>query len=151
MLESINYIEQYLIQPIESMLKNEELFPAMVYASIGIETLGALIDDKPIRAKAQSKTRFATALYHLFPNQYGFINKNSFLYEALRNHIAHNLIPSSLLNFIEINSASNLHLKKTGSQVDFVIEQFLKDYLNACRLVITQIENQSIRSKKIAF
>ena len=149
-MQSKEYIEKYLINEVSSLIETENYFPSLVYATIGIETLGAIIDDKPIRAKNQSKSRFAAALYHLFPNQYGFVNKQNFLYEALRNHSAHNLIPSSKISFINKDDNKTRHLDQKKSQVNFIIEIFAKDFLTACNKAIDMIDNNEAKSKSIA-
>jgi hypothetical protein len=149
-MESKAFIEQYLIAETKNLLKNKSYYPLLIYATIGIETLGAIIDNKPIRARDQSKFRFASALYHLFPNQYGFVNKNNFLYEALRNHGAHNLIPSSKLNIIHQQQKGIRHLDQSKEQVSFIIETFAMDFLEACRLTVGKIDSSTVKNKKIA-
>jgi len=149
-MQSKDFIETYLIKEVHSLLEAENFYPLMVYATIGIETLGAIIDSKPIRARGQSKSRFNNALYQLFPNQYSYINKKSFLFESLRNHASHNLIPSSKIKFI--NKASNTikHLNTNQEQILFVINNFGLDFIIACEKAIELLENGNVKSKNIA-
>lgn len=148
-MDSQLFIKKYLIQEVELLLKNEQYYPLLVYASIGIETLGAIIDHKPIRAREQSKFRFASALFHLFPNQYGFVNKQNFLYESLRNHSAHNLLPSGLLFIVDKDHKSVRHLDRKKEKLTFVIEQFAQDYLSACEKALQMIESGEVKLKQI--
>ncbi len=150
-METKQLVQEYLVKETEQLLKNKSYYPLMVYASIGIETLGALLDKKPIRAREQSRFRFASALYHLFPNQYGFVNKNNFLYESLRNHSAHNLIPSSKLYIVEQDAPKMRHLDQSKERVVFIIETFAKDFLKACDIVIQKIDSGEIKNKQIQF
>ena len=149
-MKSESFVKKYLKTEVEDLLKSERYYPLLIYATLGIETLGAIIDDKPIRAKNQSKVRFGSALYHLFPNQYGFVNKGAFLYESLRNHSAHNLIPSSKIFFVDKDSKSVRHLAQQKIQVTFVIETFAKDFITACDLALDKIKNGDVKSKNIA-
>ncbi len=122
----------------------------MIYATIGIETLGALLDKKPIRAREQSRFRFASALYHLFPNQYGFVNKQNFLYETLRNHSAHNLLPSSKILIVNEDNKTVRHLAQKKHQLTFVVDVFAKDFLAACHTAIEMIDKNEVKNKPIA-
>ena len=149
MMNSKQFIERFLIQEVSSLLKNEQYYPILVYTSIGIETLGAIIDKKPIRARAQSHARFASALYHLFPNQYGFVNKQNFLYEALRNHSAHNLMPSSKLLIINKKNKTVRHLDQSREKTTLIIENLAKDFLDACKKAIDMIDKGEVKMKHI--
>lgn len=148
-MDSKTFVERFLVKEVESMLEHQQYYPLLVYTAIGIETLGAIIDKKPIRAREQSRFRFATALYQLFPNQYGFVNKQNFLYEALRNHSAHNLMPSSKLLLINKDDKSVRHLDQKKSQVTLVIEILAKDFLEACETAIAKIDSGEVKLKQI--
>ena len=149
-MKSESFINKYLKAEVKNLLDNQSYYPLLIYATLGIETLGAIIDDKPVRATNQSKVRFGSALYHLFPNQYGFINKGAFLYESLRNHSAHNLIPSTKIFFVDKDSKSVRHLAQQKIQVTFVIETFAKDFIAACDIALEKIKNGELKSKNIA-
>ena len=148
-MKSPEFIEHYLIDNVKSLLKAKQYYPLFVYASIGIETLGAMIDDKPIRARNQSKYRFGTALFHLFPNQYGFVNKQAFLYESLRNHSAHNLLPSSQLMILSEDNGTIRHLDKRRDKTVFIIETFAQDFIKASEMAIQKINDGEARIKHI--
>ena len=149
-MRSETFIKKYLKKEVQSLLETESYYPLLIYATIGIETLGAIIDDKPIRATNQSKGRFGSALYHLFPNQYGFVNKGAFLYDSLRNHSAHNLIPSTKIFFVDKDSKSVRHLNQQTNQLTFVIETFALDFIAACDLALDKLKKGDVKSKNIA-
>ena len=148
-MKSKDFVEKYLIENVQSLLEGQQYYPLFVFAALGIETLGAVIDNKPIRTRNQSKYRFGTALFKLFPNQYGFINKKAFLYEALRNHSAHNLLPSSQLMLLNNNNGTIRHLEPRGEKVAFIIETFAKDFLEACHKAIKLIDDGEVRMKHV--
>lgn len=148
-MDSKTFIERFMIKEVESMLEHQLYYPLLVYTAIGIETLGAIIDTKPIRAREQSRFRFASALYNLFPNQYGFVNKQNFLYDALRNHSAHNLMPSSKLLLINKDDKTVRHLDQKKNQVSLVIEILAKDFLKACETAIYKIDSGEVKLKQI--
>jgi hypothetical protein len=148
-MESKAFIEKYLIKEVESLLESKRYYPLLVYGSIGIETLGAIIDTKPIRAREQSRFRFASALFHLFPNQYGFVNKQNFLYETLRNHSAHNLLPSSKILIVNQDNKTVRHLDQKKDQLTFVVDIFARDFLKACKTAIEMIDKGEVKSKHI--
>ncbi len=149
-MNSKQFIERFLIKEVESLLRHEQYYPILVYTSIGIETLGAIIDSKPIRAREQSKFRFASALFHLFPNQYGFVNKQNFLYDALRNHSAHNLLPSSKLLIVNKKNKTVRHLDQSREQTTIIIDYLAKDFIEACHLAIDKIDKGEVKMKQIA-
>jgi len=148
-MKSKEFVEKYLIENVQSLLDEKQYYPLFVYAALGVETLGAVIDNKPIRTRNQSKYRFGTALFKLFPNQYGFINKKAFLYEALRNHSAHNLLPSSKIMLLNENNGTIRHLEPRGEKVSFIIEDFAKDFIKACNTAIKMIDEGETRMKNI--
>lgn len=148
-MNSKQFIERFLIKEVESLLENKQFYPILVYTSIGIETLGAIIDSKPIRARGQSQFRFASALYHLFPNQYGFINKQNYLYDALRNHSAHNLLPSSKLLIINTKNKTVRHLDQSKNKTTVIIENLAKDFIDACRKALDMIDKGEVKMKNI--
>ena len=132
----------------EQFLESEHYYPLLIYCSLGIETLGSFLDNKPLRARQQSKIRFGNALYQLFPNQYGFCNKKSFLYDALRNHSAHNLIPSPHLS-IYPQQKDFKHLSIVEEKTIFCIDIFTQDFLSACKTVKSNISNHIYKAKHI--
>ena len=142
------FIQKYLSNPVKELLANQQYYPLLIYCSIGIETLGALLDKKPIRARKQSKLRFGNALYQLFPQKYALANKGGFLYNTLRNHSAHNLIPSSYLIIYE-KELQEKHLSLSKGKTIFCIDIFAQDFLTACKKTSSNIKNKQLEAKLI--
>ena len=144
------FIQKYLNTPVDTLLSTKQYYPLFIYCSLGIETIGAFLDNKPLRARKQSKLRFGNALYQLFPKEYAICNKGGFLYDALRNHSAHNLIPSSFLFlYNEENNNTKKHLSLFDEKINFCIRSFAKDFLNACEKLSLDIKKEKLKAKVI--
>ena len=146
---TLAFIQQYLVKPVEELLATQQYYPLLIYCSLGIETIGAFLDNKPLRARKQSKLRFGNALYQLFPKKYSFSNKGGFLYEALRNHSAHNLIPSSYLIIYNEEEKNKKHLSLFKEKTFFCIDTFAQDFLTACQKISKDIEDNKLDTKLI--
>ncbi len=119
------------------------LFIAMLQ---GIETAGALIDQKPFKAKGQGRKRFSLALGRLFPTSYSIANNQLDLYGVLRSHSVHCMVPSHLVR-LEDSAAS--HLVFNDSILTISLEQFYTDYCTAIESLLTRIQNDQIKRKRI--
>lgn len=126
-------------------------FFSVVLITQGIETFGGILDNKPLKAQAQSKKRFDKALRKLFPPLYGFINKNDFLYDKLRNHMVHTLIPSSQIRIVS-NDEKNSHQHLSMQDKILIINpaQYQKDFAAAASLLLQLIEKGEVYNKKIS-
>lgn len=69
------FIQKYLIDDIKVLLDKQLFYIALLIITQSIEFLGSYLDKKPIRARGQSKIRFNSALYYLFPGKYSSCNK----------------------------------------------------------------------------
>lgn len=146
--ELIKFLENILIKDTKTLLDNNQEYIALVIMSQSIETLGAFLDSKPFRAKAQSKKRFSLALKKLFPYKYRKANDKFFLYDKLRNHIAHILIPSSKIVIIT-NLDEHKHMEVSNGNIYIFIAEFYNDVKTATEELISMIENNKIRFKKL--
>lgn len=144
------FLRKTIINDVNFLIENKRYYSALVILSQTIETLGAFIDKKPFRAKAQSKKRFNMALKFLFPNTYRRANNNFFLYDKLRNHIAHMLIPSTYINIIEYSNQELNHLCSNNEGVlNISVIEFYNDVVLAVNKLEELIENGEINEKKI--
>ena len=149
MEEQLKYfLNKILIEDVKKLIDNQQYYIALIIMSQSIETLGAFLDNKPFRAKAQSKKRFSLALRYLFPNKYKKANNNFFLFDKLRNHIAHILIPSSRINILEKNSEEK-HMQIINGVLNISITEFYKDVKTATEKLIKMIDNKEIKYKKL--
>lgn len=114
----------------------------------GIETAGALLDDKPFKAKGQGKKRFALALRKLFPTGYSDANSSYDLYNILRSHMAHCMLPAKQ---ILLTDKSSEHLLETERGLQIHLITFYQDYLEAIEKLISLIETNLVKNKRIEF
>ncbi len=138
------FLEKLLITDIKKLIDNNQEYIALIIMSQSIETLGAFLDKKPFRAKAQSKKRFSLALKKLFPYKYTKANDKFFLYDKLRNNIAHILIPSHKI--IVINGLEkHKHMEISNGNLYIYIDEFYNDVKSASEELISMINNNKIK------
>lgn len=115
-----------------------------------VEFLGAMLDDKPLRAKEQSRKRFELALKKLYPLPYHKINEKDFLYHNFRCNMSHLLTTSNHIYTSSIKHLNaELHLRfNENKQLILLIEPLLQDTQNACKKVLDKIDLQVIKEKK---
>ena len=149
MEEELKYfLDKLLIQDIRKLIDSGQEYVALVIMSQSIETLGAFLDAKPFRAKAQSKKRFNMALKKLFPYKYRKANDKFFLYDKLRNHIAHILIPSARVHIIKDATLAK-HMDVTKGTLYISIEDFYTDVKLATEQLIKMIDNEELKYKRL--
>lgn len=138
-----------VIQFIKKRLQTESriLFEQGLFASLyvhiaqGIEFIGAFTDDKPLRARDQSRIRFDAAIQEFFPKSYQLINLNSWFYHKYRVHVIHTFLPSSYLFFCDLQTCPDaIHLKMKGEKRSILIDQLYLDYQQALEQLIEGIE-----------
>ncbi len=146
----VDFLRKNVISDVGFLLENKRYYSALIILSQSIETLGAFLDNKPFRASLQSKKRFSLSLKMLFPSNYKKANNNFFLYDKLRNHIAHMLIPSSYINITEYSKTSekNLSTNANGS-INISVIEFYNDVVVAINKLETLIYKGEIKEKFI--
>ena len=147
-MNSKEFTEKYLlkeVQLIEAANVRLHLLLALVH---GVETAGALLDEKPFKAKGQGKKRFALALRKLFPTSYSDANSSSDLYNILRSHMAHCMLPAKQ---ILLTQKSVEHLVKTDNGIQIHLNTFYQDYLEAMKKLVLLIESNHVKPKRIEF
>jgi hypothetical protein len=147
-VNSKEFTEKYLlkeVQLIEAANVRLHLLLALVH---GVETAGALLDEKPFKAKGQGKKRFALALRKLFPTSYSDANSSSDLYNILRSHMAHCMLPAKQ---ILLTQKSVEHLVKTDNGIQIHLNTFYQDYLEAMKKLVLLIESNHVKPKRIEF
>ncbi|PLX05813.1 MAG: hypothetical protein C0594_06785 [Marinilabiliales bacterium] len=145
-----DFINKIIINEISSMIDAGFQYFAFILITQSIETLGAIIDNKPLKAKSQSKQRFASALYKLFPGRYSFLNKNNWLYDKLRNQVVHVLYPSSSIHIIN-NKEDKSHLQFENNILKIHIYDYYKDLVNAAEKTLVFLEKKDNLEKEIPF
>ncbi|MFQ3575944.1 MAG: hypothetical protein SNJ77_05860 [Cytophagales bacterium] len=101
----------------------ESNVPFWVFLCLGIEFLGSFLDDKPLYAENQSRSRFYISIAKLFPNRYYVLNKKDFLFKNLRCILVHRMMLTKM--FVEGNKHLELLEDNTiAINKDMAIEDF---------------------------
>jgi hypothetical protein len=144
------YIRRQIIDELGRMQQEGFHYYSVVIMVQAIEFLGSMLDDKPIRARNQSKNRFRLAVSKLFDIRYQHLNYNDWLYDKLRNHMVHMFIPSSYLLVVSRKEAGNMqNLEKHNGKLIIVSEDLYTDFVKACTKVIYFIDRGKVKPKKI--
>jgi hypothetical protein len=141
------YIRKHIVKEIRNLLKNDHLNVAFVMMALAIEVLGAFLDDKPMKAKQQSKKRFRNALYHLFPGKYSRLNKADRLYNQFRSSMVHVFLPSSHIQLLD-NEPSK-HLEEANGKLCIDAGMLIDDIENAGESILKRLNSGELRRKRI--
>ena len=123
-----SYTNLKINQEITVLLENGFIDSAFLISIMGIEFLGAMVDEKPVRANGQSSKRFKIGLRKFFPKRYGKPSITEVIYKGLRCNVGHLLQFSTRIKFIEETSS---HLNEEDSVIKICKKQFIKDYISA--------------------
>ncbi|MCB0753999.1 MAG: hypothetical protein KDB98_00285 [Flavobacteriales bacterium] len=147
-MDSKLFTEKYLLNEvklIEAANVRLHLLSAIVH---GIETAGALLDPLPFKAKGQGRKRFDLALNKVFPKAYSTANSELDLYNLLRSHMAHCMLPAKQ---IVVTLSAEHHLQLINGQLEIDLKTFYKHYIQAMDKLIQLIETNQVKNKKIVF
>jgi hypothetical protein len=135
------FIDTVLIRDVENVAKQGGEYLSFSLMTQGLETLGALLDSHPMEIEGQSSARFTSAVdrwmpvcYHPFNN----LGRNDphYLYGGLRCGMAHIMRPQKRI-MLKGSSPHYSNLEKVtfggNDYLIVVVEDFLRDYLAACR------------------
>jgi hypothetical protein len=147
-MKEIEIIRRVFIAETTSLVKNKNSIAALMMMSQGIEALGAYLDDKPLKAKKQSKRRFSLALKKLFPLRYTLLNEKDFLYNQLRCNLSHLLIPGKNILSLYREESTETHLSFQDEKLILIMEDLLDDFVCACEKVMLMIEEGKLKNKK---
>jgi hypothetical protein len=121
--------------------------------ALGIEFLGACIDEHDFGERGQSSLRFRRAIEELFPPEYQRFNSGDHdLCTNLRNGFAHQFRPGAtvgLTHRAESVQYGTEHLQIYDGQLILISEDLYKDFRTACEKVIRGIDNHSIDHPKL--
>ena len=146
-----HFLEENLVKQISELHQQGFVTPAFMMLAQSIELLGALLDDKPLRAKEQSKRRFGLAIHKLFPSVYTKANDKDWLYVKYRCHMVHSLLPSShlkLSGYAE-TELKNLQYEPGTEQMVLVLENWQEDFKNAVQKLLLKMEKGEVKLKKV--
>lgn len=145
------FIQKIFIDDIKRLQKHEFHYLSIILIGQAIETLGAFLDKKPLRARQQSKKRFNKAINVLFKPRYKFLNREDWLYDKLRNHMTHMFVPSAYLHltFKDDPTLDKRHLDMDDKKLIIIAEDFHNDLIQACEKLFKMIDEGRIKPKKI--
>ncbi|MCX6256283.1 MAG: hypothetical protein NTW49_00015 [Bacteroidia bacterium] len=144
-----NFIRAQLITDIGRLLEHGFDYISVAIMVQAIEFMGSLLDDKPLRARNQSKIRFGHAISRLFDKRYASLNANNWLYDKLRNHMAHQFIPSSWIIITRsVDLKSGKHLQRDGEKLIIAADAFYSDFKQACEKLISLLDSGRLKPKK---
>lgn len=146
------FVNKFFVQELDRLQKENFHHFSFILIGEAIETLGGLLDNKPLKAKAQSMKRFTKSIDVLMPRSYSVLNKDNFLYDKLRNQMVHSFIPSSSLILISRKNNPNnyKHLQIIEGRLVMISEDFYIDLVHACNRLFNLLDSEKIKPKMIA-
>lgn len=141
-----SFVRQALICELESLLNEgghdepkKYRYHLFILIAVGIEFLGAALDDEDWHKIGKSKDRFDNAL-----NSYSSLKKyrDRNLYKIFRCGMAHVYIPNNGLG-INMRVEGGNHNGYSGNQLLLHIEDLFDDFKSACNELINNIDNNS--------
>jgi len=146
------FINKFFIEEIQRLQDNDFYYFSFILIGQAIETLGGLMDNKPLKARGQSFKRFTKAVNSLMPPKYRLVNKDNVLYDKLRNQMTHSFIPSNSLILItkEKNINNYNHLDTVDGKLVLIAEDFYQDMVQACNKLFYLLDTEKVKAKMIA-
>lgn len=147
------FLEEVIVRELGKIQEIEISYMQFVLMGQAIEVLGSFLDNKPMKAKGQSRYRFSNSVNRLFGGRYRLLNDNFFLYDKLRNQMTHTFIPGGdllLLNRADPDGCYQ-HLQYSGGKLVLIADVFYKDICQACRRLVNNLKEGRIKPKNIAF
>lgn len=147
-----NFVESIIKGELKQIIDSNALFMKYVLLGQTIEVLGALLDNKPMKAKGQSAKRFNHAINSLFGGEYRVHNSNYFLYDKLRNQMTHSFIPGGDIELYNNRTqTTKQHLSKENGVLVMIADDFYNDIVKACDRLLYLIKVGKVKAKNIAF
>ena len=146
------FIKRIFIDEIGRLQKEGFHFFSFIMIGQAIEALGCFLDNKPLKARAQSAKRFSKSLNILMGNQYRAVNKDHWLYDKLRNQLTHSFVPSNslLLCSRETLPEGAEHLQQLDDRLVLIAEDMYDDLVKGCQKLFGMIDKGKVPLKKIA-
>jgi len=151
LLTSKEFIQKVFINQVDKLIQAELYHFAFVVMAQGLEVLGSFVDEKPLKAKDQSKLRFSHAINRLMPKEYAKLNDNHRLYDQLRASLAHTFTSGRhvFLTSKDHKEYGNKHLQNIEGKLILVAENFYADFKKACIRLLEGMEKGIISDKKV--
>lgn len=124
-MTSLEHIDKFIILQAKKLQEQKFYFASVIVLTMGLEVMGGFFDKKPLKSPKQSKIRFKMATYKLLGGKYATINKDDYLYEALRNQLVHSLLSGKYFQWNITENES--HLLESDKIIFFNPKVFLAD------------------------
>ncbi len=148
-MTSKEIIKQTFLKEYKRLIDKEFYFISFSLIAVGIEFLGACLDENPFLEEGHSKKRFNKAIKHLFDKKYHQLE----LYENLRCGFAHVLLPGKGIDVIQQSeidiTKGKIHLGKYKNRLVLVSQEFYEDFAKACEEIIKRIDNKLLLDEKV--
>lgn len=146
------FIEKIIKGELGEVIKSDALNMKFVLIGQTIEVLGALLDNKPMKAKSQSARRFNHAINSLFGGEYRVQNSDYYLYDKLRNQMTHSFIPGGDIElYSRASDTIKHHMKKENGILVMIADNFYADIVEASNRLLHLIKVGKVKAKNIAF
>ena len=150
------FITQVFLNEYKRLIYEHEFhYISFSLIALGIEFLGACIDEHDFGQRGRSEKRFRRALTELFPSEYQRFNRRNDrydLYDNLRNGFAHQFRPGSMVGLTHRAESAQYgteHLQTDNGQLILISEDLYEDFETACEKVIRRINSHSIEHPKV--
>lgn len=152
-------IEAIFLRELKSLIYNhkDSAYIKFINLAIGIEYLGACLDNHDFLKEGVSQERFDCALKKLFPNKYLKFSKSDnefYLYQNFRCSFVHQLRPGKnvvVTHREESKIEGTTHLICTNSgYLVLVLEDFFDDFESACKKLFALEKNGKLPTKKMS-
>jgi hypothetical protein len=144
-LETAAFIREILLGEVRLMRNSGAEMQLLAAMAHGIEVCGALLDDRPFKAKGLGRSRFTLAIRSLFPKPYSDAGKHVDLYGQLRSHMSHAMLPGQLVRVGE-----GRHLMQEGKAIHISLRDLFHDYEAALERLLAMVERGELPPKRIA-
>jgi hypothetical protein len=146
-LETADFVRSVLLDEVRAMRQAGVRFHTLAAMAHGIEVCGALLDNRPFKAKGLGRSRFSLALTQLFPSEYAKANRTVDLYGQLRSHMSHSMVPGKMI----VLSDDAAHLEFDGARLSISLMEFFIDYEKSLGQLLDRIGRGSMKEKIIGY
>ncbi len=146
------FIQKYFVEEVERMQASGFQYYSFVLIAQIIEAMGGFLDNKPLRAKGQSKKRFGRAIKALFSHPYRKANIDDWLYFHFRCNMSHLFLPSGRLYLVSQEQAEErgmTHLSQKDGRLVLVAEDFSADLRLACEKLLEKVDKGTVDLKPL--
>jgi len=150
--EEKEFIKRIFIDEIGRLQTEGFYFFSFIIMGQAIETLGCFLDNKPMKARAQSSKRFSKSVNILMGNEYRAVNKDHWLYDKLRNQLTHSFVPGKSLWLCSRKNQPEgvVHLEQLNDRLVLVAEDMYDDLVKGCEKLFGMIDRGKVPLKQIA-